>query len=448
MNILVVSWKKSVNGFRKQERFAEMKILHNNMKKKNITHSIANVLVLAIFCILLILPARFYIDFSIAKDVQANIVVNYLNFVEFLTLCLAIFCVIIQKKAVLKRKYIYMLGYVWIVMIIYAIALVISGNVIYFSELIAKLIVLISSVFIAEYIDQKFDINMKMLTFIIPLLILVIASFFLTGYGSYGTSNRAGTIGFGSNEAAMFACILIAIALVINANMFVKAGFLILGISCVFVVSSRRGIVVAIGIIGIYSLLSLIKRKDKIKIGHLVAITALAGIMVFVFYKYYDVIYNNIINSPLVIRFKYTERMGQSIFDTSDRATLYQNGIRHLIEHPFLGYMGSDKLYAQGEISHAHNLILQFLVVYGVVLGSVIAIYFVCVFLRAIRILITNYHNKNLSSFDSIVSLFFVIYFAFDMLGYLLWNPKGMLWVLVSTHLINNAYRNRRVVKV
>lgn len=418
----------------------------NTIENKNrpLNYYISGGLIVVFICMMFLLPARFYITYSLAKSAQSNIVINYLNAVDLVAIMLSILCVILEKKRVIDIGSGKIVIFYAFIVVIELVALAFSAHIEYAGELVSKLVLIIAASIISAYIHNGLDEKLKLMFYIFPLLVLVVASFFLTDYGGYAVSNRVGTLGFGSNETAMFACALIAISLLYDMSFWLKLGFTVVGFACVLTVSSRRGIVVALAIVFLFGIIKLFSKKKKFTKKKLFAVTfaiVLLGIFV---YRYYSVIYNYVISSPLVIRLIYTSKTGQSAFDTSDRLDIFHDSISQLNQNPLLGFMGSDKLFAQGSYTHTHNLFLQGLVIYGYLFGLIIGIFFVTVLYKAVKLLIYSHKNVLKSKIGAVYSVFFIVYVVFDMFGYLLWNSKGVFWVMISSFLIIRQYKEAK----
>ena len=412
--------------------------------KNSIAYYLSKGWLVAAISLVFLLPARFFINYSLAKDAPSNIVVNYLNAIDAVAILLSLICILVEKDKRIERKNGRLIGFYLIIVLINTIALLATSNVNYFGELVSKIILLIASAIIAEYLHKELDDRLKLAFYLIPILVLVFATFFLRNYGGYATSNRVGTLGFGSNETAMFACALIGIALISKFNMWIKLGLSILGLLCVLTVSSRRGIAVALALIAIYVLIILFGKRKRMTVTQFLTILLGIALVSVIIYINFDRIYNYVMRSPLLIRFSYSKRIGIDIFDTSDRSDIFRDCMTRLNESPFLGFMGSDKLFAQGSFTHTHNLLLQFIVIYGYFFGSVIAVYFIASTYKAIRLLFWDYKNQLTTRIGAFYSIFFLVYFVFDMYGYLLWNPKGILWVMITSFLISKEYREQK----
>lgn len=413
--------------------------------KNSIAYYLSKGWLVAAICLIFLLPARFFINYSLAKDAPSDIVVNYLNAIDAIAVILSLVCIFAGKDKSLERKNGRLIGFYVLIVLINIVALLSTGNANYYGELVSKLVLLISAAIIAEYLHKELDEKLKLAFYLIPIMVLVFATFFLRNYGGYATSNRVGSLGFGSNETAMFACALLGIALISKFNMWIKLGLSLLGLLCVLTVSSRRGIAVALALIAIYVLMLVFGKRKKLTAAQflmtLLGITIVSALV----YIYFDQIYNYVLRSPLFIRFSYSRRIGIDIFDTSDRSDIFRDCVAKLNESPFLGFMGSDKLFAQGSYTHTHNLLLQFIVIYGYFFGPFIAIYFVISAYRSIKLLLWDYKDKLTTRIGVFYAVFFLIYFIFDMYGYLLWNPKGILWIMITSFLISKEYREQIV---
>lgn len=422
--------------------------LNSVSDRKSIAYYLSKGWLVAAISLVFLLPARYFINYSLAKDAPSNIVVNYLNVIDGVSIILSLVCILVEKEKGLERKNGRIIGFYVLIALINIFALLVTGSANYYGEIVSKVVLLIAAAIISEYLHKELDEKLKLLFYIIPLIVLVLATFFLRNYGGYATSNRVGSLGFGSNETAMFACALIGIAFISKFNMWVKLGLSVLGLLCVLAVSSRRGIAVALVLIAIYLFIIIFGKRRKMTATQF--LITLLGIVIMgaVIYISFDQIYNYVIRSPLVVRFNYSKRIGIDLFDTSDRRVIFRECITKLNESPFLGFMGSDKLFAQGSYTHTHNLLLQFIVIYGYFPGTVIAFYFISSVYKAIKILLWDYKKQLTTRIGAFYSVFFLVYFVFDMYGYLLWNPKGILWIMITSFLISKEYREQKNVEL
>ena len=320
----------------------------------------------------------------------------------------------------------------------------IFGRIDYIGELISKSVIVLCAGVIASQV-KLFKDAQKSSIYIVSLGILVIASFFLSGYKGYAAMNRVGSLGFGTNETANFACVILAIALfVTNINIWVRVGAAIVSVACVLNVASRRGMLVALAIPVIWIFANLWKRRSR----KIASRSFFAGVVIlllgvaFVVLRH-EQISSYINNSALMVRYRFTIKYNNEFLDYSGRLSIYDEAFEYIKNHLFLGSYGCDKVLAQGHIAHAHNLLLQFIATYGIVFGLVFATYVVITFFRALKIM-NVYLNRRERTFPAIISLFFILYFTFEMFGYLLWNPKGVFWIALDHLAVGNP--NARVI--
>lgn len=394
-------------------------------------------------CVILILPARCYNGFYLhAFAVSSNISVQYLNLVDAAVLLTTLIYSIGRKQLVVESKIFRATAFYFGVNLLMLFMCLIFGRVDYIGELISKSMIVLCAGIIASQVKLFNDIQ-KSVIYIVSLGILAIASFFLSGYRGYAVMNRVGSLGFGTNETATFACVILAIALfVTNINVWVRVGASIVSVACVLNVASRRGMIVALGIPVIWVFVNLWKRRSsKIASRSFFAglVIVLLGIA-FVAVRH-DQISSYINNSALMVRYRFAAKYNDEFLDYSGRLSIYDEAFDYIKEHIIFGSYGCDKIFAQGHIAHAHNLLLQFIATYGIVFGVIIAVYVVITFFRALKIMNT-YLNRRDQAFPAIVSLFFIIYFTFEMFGYLLWNPKAVFWIALTMFMIGIEYRD------
>ena len=408
--------------------------------KVAITFEQAKKLVVALlFCFFLLLPARFYTSMSLVRDVHSTLVVNYLNGVDLVALVLCFSFLILGRGMAPTRSSLLVLLSFFVIGAVNIVGLFLSNQIQFATEILSKGLMLTTAVLAADYFKRKLEPEQLEQVFLIPLLVLVIAAFFLQKYGSYGATNRGGTIGFGSNETAMFACMLIGMAFTIALSPVIRVGLIALAMLCVLTVSSRRGLIVGVTLLAFGCLVRVIRRKQNPK-RKVVLFGCLSVLALLLFGTvFFDQIATTVARTPLVTRILYTERTGGDFFDLSNRFTILTDCLEDLSARPFLGFFGCDKVYAQGTNTHAHNLLLQMLVTYGCPVGTLINVYLVISFYRAIRLLLARIKGKQGGGGVSAV-VFYSIYFVFDMFGYLLWNPKGLVWVVTSALLVNAEY--------
>ena len=391
-------------------------------------------------CMILILPARCYTGIYLHFfDAPSNISVYYLNLVDLAIVLVTVFFTLGQHKIIIESRAVPVYVVINIVMLLIA---VVAGYMDYIGELLSKSLIVLCAGVLASQI-RRFTDAQKSSIYLVSLTILVVASFFLSGYKGYATMNRVGSLGFGTNETANFACCILAVALFVsNINIWLRAGASVLAVACILNVASRRGMIVAIGVFIIWALASLWKKKNS-KIASRTFFATLAIIVagiVFIILRH-EQIMNYINSSALMVRYRFTVKYNNEFMDYSGRVSIYKEVADYIKDHILFGSYGCDKIFAQGHIAHAHNLLLQFIATYGLLIGPIYAGYAVVTFLRAIKMMHWYIERKE-SAFPAIVSLFFILYFTFEMFGYLLWNPKGLFWIVLTMILIRFEYRD------
>lgn len=394
-------------------------------------------------CIVLVLPARCYTGYYLhALQTTSNLSVQYLNLVDVAVVITAIILGFNKNKILFENTTFRTVAVYMIVNFFMLLLAVIFGYVDYTGELISKSIIVLCAGVVVSKVKDYTD-TQKSSIYIVSLLILVIASFFLSGYKGYALMNRVGTLGFSTNETANFACCVLAIALFVeNINIWMRLGASILSVACILNVASRRGMVVAIAIFVVWVLILLWhKRSSKIALRSFFAalVIIIAGVA-FVIVKHQQIL-NYVNSSALMVRYRFAARYNDEFMDISGRLSIYEETIDYIRDHFFLGSYGCDKILAQGHIAHAHNLLLQFIATYGVLFGVFYAWYALVTFGRALKMMKT-YLGRRDYIFPAVLSLFFIIYFTFEMFGYLLWNPKGLFWIAITMFLIKIEYRD------
>lgn len=401
-----------------------------------------NWLITGYVCLLLLLPARVYTQYTVSFfRVHSNLNVFYVNLFDLLLLGLSIITLLPRFKLPIHKKN---LTYVCTFMVIEAVSLlllIITGHSDYIGEVISKTHIVLCAYVFVVCASERMTWKQKSSIYVIALIILVLASFFLSGYAAYSSSNRVGSLGFGSNETAMFACALIAISLFSKTfSVSIRTAVSIVSFMALLNIASRRGIVVALLIILAWILSEIvIRRKNHLRIKTLAAVFVIALIVLFIWIRYQNQILAYIYNSPFALRYRYLTRSGGQALDFSDRGNIFSEAIEHIIASPILGYYGSDLFLAQGAVTHSHNMILQMLVTHGVILGSIIALFFIVSFVRALRLIIWS-RNNECDDFPVMLSAFYIPFFVFELAGYLLWNPKGLFLIITILFFLNEEY--------
>lgn len=402
-------------------------------------------LIFGLIIIILLLPARFFQLFSITFfNVESNIAVNYVNFVDLLIAVTGFLCFFLEPRQVFikKSKVIFVFP---LISSICLLGLIIKGRTEYCGELISKTIILCSTIIIANYVLFNFSAKEICYLLLIPLMILVVASFFLRDYGGYETSNRVGTIGFGSNEAASFACmIVLSILFVKNMNKFIKILLIIICFGCILITSSRRALIIISLILILFFIGKMIIffRKKRIRVRSLIIAPSIFILALFIFFLNLNEIVEFIQSTPLFVRLSYTNRIGERLFDFGERINIYSVVFEKISSSPFIGTCGCDLLLAQGSFSHSHNIFLQLFATYGLILGGVIVAYFIYTFLNVIYIVKIK---KQLLSILIFPISIYVMYIIGDQFGYLLWNPKG-LFLIVFCMVLINSYKSYMLI--
>ena len=397
-----------------------------------------------LICLVLVLPARCYIGYYLhALQTTSNLSVQYINLVDLAVAVTTIIIGVNSRKIACERNTFRVVAVYLATNFFMLFMAIISGYVDYVGELISKSFIVLCAGVVASKVKDYSDAQ-KSSIYIISLAILTVASFFLTQYKGYAVMNRVGTLGFGTNETAYFACCILAIALFVsNINIWLRVGASILSLACVLNVASRRGMIVAIAIPIVWIIVSLWNKRSSRRIPSRSFFTALAIIIagVVIIISRHEQILNYINGSALMVRYRFTIKYNNEFMDYSARLSIFDEVIRYIKNHLFIGSCGCDKILSQGHITHAHNLLLQFIATNGIVIGTVYAAYTVMTFVRSLKIMRVYIERKDYA-FPAVISLFFILYFMFEMFGYLLWNPKGLFWIALTMFLIGIEYRN------
>lgn len=396
-----------------------------------------------LICVVLVLPARCYTGYYLhALQSTSNLSVQYINLVD-LAVAITTLVIAFDKRKITCENSTFRAVSVYLAVNFFMLFMAaIFGHVDYVGELISKSFIVLCAGIVASKIKDFTDAQ-KSSIYIISLVVLVVASFFLSGYRGYAVMNRVGTLGFGTNETANFACCILAIALfVTNINIWLRVAASVLSFACILNVASRRGMIVAIAIPVIWLLVTLWKRRSsKVAYRSFFAAVFILVVGIAIIISKHEQILNYVNSSALMVRYRFAARYNNEFMDYSGRLSIYDEAMEYIREHIFLGSFGCDKLLAQGHMAHAHNLLLQFIATNGILIGIVYAAYAVMTFVRSIKIM-KVYIDRRDNAFPAVISLFFILYFTFEMFGYLLWNPKGLFWIALTMFLIRLEYRN------
>jgi O-antigen ligase len=266
----------------------------------------------------------------------------------------------------------------------------------------------------------------------------MLSTFFLANYQQFGESRRVGSFGFGSNETALFVTTLI-LFLIFNRSirLFFNYIFVFIGIISLFIIASRRAYLLLVVLFLVISFFS--RRRYKITF-------SLRGIVVFSILTTITIIILNLgllnwlRDSNFVNRIFYFLNNDLSFIEVSSRLDIYRQAFISIIKRPILGYLGSDSLIASDAFSntiHAHNIFIQMILKYGILIGIGINVFLLSTLYKSF-VIIKSIHNRIK---ETIFPIFFIVYITFDLLGYMLWNPKGLMIVIMSVVFINTKYK-------
>lgn len=396
-----------------------------------------------LICIILVLPARFYNGFYLQFfAVDSNLSVYYVNGVDLAIVLSTLFAILGLGDCHVDSGLFGVFTYYIAVNTVLLIAALLSGRANFAGELISKTVIVFCCCIIATQLKSFTELQQSLM-YLTALCILVIASFFLSGYKGYAAMNRVGSLGFGTNETAFFACCILAVSLFVkNTNPWIRIGGVILSIACILNVASRRGMFIAIAILALWLVILLFRKKSwTITLrSFFISVIILVG-LIWIGCAKFDEIVKYINDSAFMVRFRFAEKSNSNFMDISDRFQIYKSIVEFIGSNLLFGSFGCDTILAQGALSHAHNVLLQFLATHGVIFGTVINSYFLVTLYRAIRIVI-KYIRYEDQPFPVILSIFFILYIVYDFFGYLLWNPKGLFWIVITMFMIQLEYHD------
>ena len=394
-------------------------------------------------CVVIILPARCFTEYSLPLfQVDSNLSVQYINLVDAAVILVALFFMVTSRLFVFDSKILLVTGAFAMVNAVMLLGLFLTGQAEYAGELISKTI-LVGCAGITVYSIDSFTGKQKASVYVISITILITAAFFLSDYEGYALLRRAGSLGFGSNETACFACALLAIALfVTDWNGWLRLGSAVLSGASVLFVASRRGVILWVAILVVWIIYLIFKRKrSRVAVTTFFAVLIVAAVALFLFYRNFNTIVDWIDTSRFFHRLRVAETYYSNYFlDFSDRREILENSFAFFGDHLIFGSFGCDKVIAQGALTHSHNILLQYIITYGTVFGTAIAVFVLVSFFQAIRLTV-YYLRRGGIGFGAVTSLFFIVYFLFDSLGYLLWNPKGVFWIWLTIFFIQIEYK-------
>jgi O-antigen ligase len=411
------------------------------MEKTESNNKITYAIIWLAICVITLLPARCYNGFYVHFfAVDSNISVQYVNLVDLAVLLTTVVCLVHQHQIKKYPAISWFVGVYFFSRVFFLMLLPFFGYAEFMGEILSKTAIVCCAAIIAVISDEATDFQ-KSIVYYLALFILVAASFFLIGYGGYGRMNRTGSIGFGTNETASFACALLVISLFINfMPIWARIIVSVVSIACVLNVASRRGLIISIVILIVWVLSKIFKRKNRFvqRRNFFTTIAIIIAAVLILYINRFRII-DYINDSALMTRINFTERQNQEVFDFSDRTLIYKAAFNFISSHPFFGTFGCDLIFAQGSASHAHSIFLQPLVTNGAFIGLFFDVYLIFSLVRSIQLLYIYSKDKS-HYFPAIVSVFYIVYLVFDSFGYLLWNPKGLFWIVLSTFFIHIEY--------
>ncbi len=410
------------------------------IRSQNKNLNLIGIIINVLFVLIMILPARAFQTYALVH-ISSDLSCDYLNLIDLLLVMLIAIGLIGKRKIKLTRSEFGYLALYCLIAITGTMCMIASEKANYAAETISKFIILFGALYYSDLLfsdDSTNPIITKV--YAIPLITLSSATLLLGGYMSYGVSNRTGTLGFGSNEAAMFAVTLLSFSLFSKNNKnIIKVIGIVLSVLALLAVASTRGMLVGIAVFFLF-VISILLKKKKFTASSLIGTVVVFFLFVYLIYINYERILSYILTSDLANRIIFKLNNNMDIIDFSGRTTIFEQAIELIKNDLFLfGTFGSDKLLANEFMHntiHTHNIVLQFLSTYGVVNGIMILVPFVYTFIISINNIFKIVSCKENRNHVIMLSFFYALYFVFDMFGYLLWNPKGLLWVLITMILL------------
>jgi hypothetical protein len=409
---------------------------------------VAAPLLLVLFFISMILPARFFQVYSL-MSVSSSVSCNYLNYFDLICVFILVvsFSFLLFSNKGIRDELFFIPCFFSLVSFFCVISLLFTGHGEFVPDLISKTIIVWSSYYLSLFIKITQTSKALDKTFFFILFALCFISLFLSSYGSYSNESRSGTSGFGINESALFACALFAWALFSpKKNLFdfvlSGAGGLV-AILSLFLSSSRRGLIVLAVIfivfvfLKFYQLLLHIGKKRGKSFSLIILFMTLFFVVVLCF-SFRTTIYSLLMKSA-TFRRMISSASGGDLFG-DDRLQIYAYAITNLSNYWLFGFYGSDKFFANaimGANVHCHNLFLEFVSVFGLPVGSIFSVFFLIVFAESMSRVFGRKNRSSNGTFAAFSpSAFLLIYFVFDFIGYSLWNPKMLFLVLFSSFFV------------
>jgi len=431
-----------------------------------------DIIILILLIILYIAPARTWSIGLIKVDSQFVPEYKLINLYLGILLMTFIFILSFYRNKKYQLKKVGLVSIEDIVLFLYFLSILICLFVYGHSYFYDEFIKLVSVVLIYKIINQlllteKYNVLYKAILW--SFVILILASFFSINYGGFQEQQRAGTIGFGINETAMIASILLCHSLFKRNHSIFDVVFVIISIGSIAYTASRRGIIFSAICISVFliseclNLLKLNKLKGKNIEDHKLSLSRAAFdilIILLLLIPISLVAENNLVNDvrlndiPVMKRILDLEKRDILLYDIN-RIYIFEDSIEFIRANILWGALGSD-LYLTNNVYynniHSHNIFVQLLARFGIIV-------FVVVFSLILNKLYTiiKLMKKHALIKEEHVPLLtlsvqgFIFSLIFEQSGYGLWQMKNLWLFLVFFVIIDerifcqNAYRRKEV---
>lgn len=407
--------------------------------------------------VLLLSPTRIYLTGLFALDFSPSFMSDVLiSVIDFLLILFLGFVLYKNREKIKKPNLValIMMGVVGFLMFQSLITLIIVDDFEfkYFLSSISKLARFSLMIwFIVSLI--KFEI----LTFddfevilVISLIILVIVSpVTMIIYEIYGLMGRAGTLGFPSNYLGVIGSVLFVYAF-FSKKTLLRITSAIVGLTGAILSGSRRPLFFLVAFVVayiIYEAIIIIRLfvREKNNQGIRKYLISMSAFIVFILI--FIILWNTSAldffkSLPLIRRVLDFLESGQSLIVDNARFDIYKKVWNLIVQHPF-GLGGSDAylnvIYiAEG---HAHNVFLQFALLYGWVWFAFffeLFIYYCIYFIKSIINFILKGQNVGIFNF------YLMILILYDFLDYNLYSSKMIYVFAMVFALVLMKYTNQK----
>lgn len=260
---------------------------------------------------------------------------------------------------------------------------------------------------------------------------------------SYSDIGRGGSLGFSPNELGVigFALVFHSVFLLLateKSNKGFKSGrsfiiYLVLAVGSVGVVmsGSRRAILLTLGIVFILPILIG-------KISFFLKSCLVFVILSFCFYLFFEDIIDY---TPSVKRALEIWNTVEA-FSDQGRVNIWTTGISSLPDG-LLGYGSTGEVSANvyfEETLHSHNILLQLMLQYGPLLGTLVALYILTFSWKAL--LACRLYFRGLLTYFNVSYVIVVSYTLFSFFDWFFYNPKS-IFIFTLALLLSSKRRNR-----